>query len=200
MRSQFARSARGFMMILLLGIVAASCASTQSTRAATLTPRMSADADLRTYRVATVTAFDVATGKKIEPSVGLRFATDIATRLQKDFGELFADVRTAAPLGNSDEIVITGLIKTYRPGSRFGRAMMAGLGSARFEGDLIVKRATDGSVVLTAPFNKLWAWGGVIGASKGIEEMVAEAAAAAANTVARAKGWQPSTGERAKPE
>lgn len=198
MRSYFTAVARVFIVTVLAGIGSAACASNQSVRAATLKTTADAPINLTTYRVATITAFDVAPGSKMDRSVSARFASDIAARLQKDFGELFAEVRTETPLGNVDEIVITGVIKTYRPGNRFGRAMMAGIGSAKFEGDLVVKRASDGMVLLTAPFKKLWAWGGIIGASKGIDDMVGEAAAAAANTVARAKGWSPDTAERAK--
>jgi hypothetical protein len=42
-----------------------------------------------------------------------------------------------------------------------------------------------------APIDKLWAWGHGIGAAKGMEEMIEESAASAANLVARAKGWDP---------
>ena len=91
-------------------------------------------------------------------------------------------------------MIVTGTIKTYRPGSRFARYMLIGLGSAGFEGDLILKNGADNSVVLTAPFDKLWAWGGVLGASKGIEDLMAETAAAIASTVAHAKGWTPTSG------
>jgi hypothetical protein len=44
-------------------------------------------------------------------------------------------------------------------------------------------------VLLNAPFDKLWAWGGIIGASKGMDDMVAETSASVAATVAHAKGW-----------
>ena len=47
--------------------------------------------------------------------------------------------------------------------------------------------AASGKVLLNAPFDKLWAWGGVLGASKAIKDMVAETSVAA--TVAHAKGW-----------
>jgi hypothetical protein len=41
-----------------------------------------------------------------------------------------------------------------------------------------------------APIDKLWAGGDIIGASKGMNDMVEETAAAAANLIARSKGWE----------
>ena len=89
-------------------------------------------------------------------------------------------------------IIVTGTIRSYRPGSRFWRFMLIGLGSASFKGDLTLKRAQDKSVLYEAPFDKLWAWGGILGMSKGIDDMVSESEAAVANTVAQAKGWKAS--------
>ena len=58
---------------------------------------------------------------------------------------------------------------------------------------MTVRDASSGNVLLTAPFDKLWAWGGILGASKGMDDMVAETSASVASTVAHAKGWNPPT-------
>ncbi len=79
-----------------------------------------------------------------------------------------------APLKTGNELIVTGTIRSYEPGSRFGRAMLIGLGAASFNGDLILKDGTTDTILLSAPFDKLWAWGGILGASKGIEDMVSE--------------------------
>jgi hypothetical protein len=70
--------------------------------------------------------------------------------------------------------------------------------AASFKGDLILKDAADNRVLFSAPFDKLWAWGGYLGASRGIEDMVTESAASVAATVARAKGWQPQAASKSK--
>jgi hypothetical protein len=95
------------------------------------------------------------------------------------------------PLGATNELIVTGTIRDYRPGDRALRGLLIGLGAASFKGDLILKDAADNRVLFTAPFDKLWAWGGYMGMSRGIEDMTTESAASVANTVARAKGWQP---------
>jgi len=107
---------------------------------------------------------------------------------------------TAPPLGQSDELIVTGTITTYREGNRFMRALLIGLGSAAFDSEVTLKPAAADRILLTAPFDKLWAWGGVLGMSKGIEEMWAETAAAVANTVARADGLAPGRRRTARAE
>ncbi len=198
MKTRLRNHLQTLALLLLTLIVAAGCASTQSTGAKPLKPTLGANVDLRKYAVATVTPFAPSPGRSVDAAVGLQFAGDIAARLQRDFGTLFRDVRTEAPLGKEDELIVTGTIKTYRPGSRFGRFMLIGVGSAGFEADLVLQDAGTKQQLLSAPINKLWAWGGMLGASKGIEDMVQESAAAAANTIARAKGWTPSNQSQSK--
>ena len=76
-----------------------------------------------------------------------------------------------------------------------GEVILAHLG-----GNLILKDATDDHVIYTGEFSQLWAWGGALGASRGIEDMEADSVAAVANTIAAAKGWVPpakaSSGEK----
>ena len=97
-------------------------------------------------------------------------------------------MREAPAARRADELIVTGTIKTYREGNRFLRGMLIGLGSAAFEGEVILKSGQAERVLFVAPFDKLWAWGGFLGMSKGIEEMWAEAAASVANTIARGQG------------
>lgn len=54
-----------------------------------------------------------------------------------------------------------------------------------------LKNGSTGQPLVNAPIDKLWAWGDIPGASKGMNNMVEETAAATANLVARSKGWQP---------
>ena len=181
------------LLIAAVALLGAACSTTSSSKAKPLKAANVGDVDLKKYQVATVAPFGVPPDGKVDASVGAKFAEDVAVRIQKDFGPLFNQVRKESPLCREDEVIVSGTIRTYRPGSRFARGMLIGLGSASFKGDLILKNGKDQRVLLTAPFDKLWAWGGILGMSKGIEDMTAEAAAAVARTVAHAKGWQPDT-------
>jgi len=167
------------------------CASTSSTAADPLKGVDNAHADLSRYRVASVIAFTIAPTNKIDASVGAEFAENIARRLKIDFGPIFEEVRSDQSSGREDELLVTGVIKSYQPGSKFGRLMLMGVGAASFKADLQLKNAADGKILFSAPIDKLWAWGGALGMSKGISDMTDESAAAAANTIARLRGWAP---------
>jgi len=122
--------------------------------------------------------------------VGVKLATDIANRLQYDFGPLFQTVRVGPPLGRPGELLVTGRITDYRPGSRVARLFGPGIGRADLKGEIVLKDGTTSQPLEVAPIDKLWAFGDVIGASKGMDDMVEETAAAAANLIERSKGWQ----------
>jgi hypothetical protein len=192
MNREFPKLTRTLLLtigIALLAGCATSNPDTSSTHAKAL-KTAPGSLDLSRYRIATVLPFQ--TSNNIDSSVGVKFALDVAIRLQSDFGPIFQEVRSQSrPLGTNDELIVTGTIRDYRPGDRFARAMLIGMGAAKFKGDLMLKDGADNRVLLSAPFDKLWAWGGFLGASKGIEDMVSESEASAAATVARAKGWQP---------
>lgn len=180
----------GFESALLV-LLCSGCASSQSTKAKPLTLSSGVPVSLGNYRIATIEPFTVS-ATDTDPSIGAKLANNITLRLQNDFGPIFEQVRTAdAPLGADDEVIVTGEIRTYQPGNKVARAIFGPLGSANFDGTVIVKNGRDGHTLLAAPFNKFWGWGGLAGASKGIEDMSDETAAAIASTIARAKGWRP---------
>ncbi len=177
--------------VVALGLLAAGCGTPNSRTAKPLTPLSSAGTSLERYQVATVEPFEVRDTRHAGPSEGAKLAENLRDRLKYDFGDLFTEVRQGAPLGQADELVVTGSITKYEPGSRTARFMLIGLGAASLQGELVLKDATSQQVVMQAPFSRTWAWGGSLGASKGIEEMLTEVGASAAATVARACGWQP---------
>lgn len=193
MKRTIVRAIQAGTLAFVLMVLGTGCATTSSTRAHVLKPTTGSSVDLSKYQTATVMPFEPAADKKIDASIGARFADGVFTRLQGDFGPIFKEVRKGPPLAKEDEVIVTGTIRAYQPGSRFGRAMLIGLGAASFKGDLILKDGADNRVLFSAPFDKLWAWGGILGMSKGIEDMVSESEAAVAATVAQAKGWKPSS-------
>jgi hypothetical protein len=122
--------------------------------------------------------------------LGGKLATDIANRLQYDFGPLFQTVRVGPPLGRPDELLVTGRISDYQPGTRVARLFGPGIGKADLKGEVVLKDGATFQPQVIAPIDKLWAWGDIIGASKGMNDMVEETAAATANLIARSKGWE----------
>lgn len=184
--------------LLVLGAAASltGCATTSSTAAKPLLAAGTTQNTLADCRHITVAPFGVPAKSKADPSIGNRFAIDVQVRLRSDYGKLFESVESAAAArGLEGECLVSGRITKYKPGSRVARAILIGLGAASLEGDVKVTDAAGSRTLLTVPFDKIWAWGGVVGASKGIEEMSDEAAASVANTLARAKGWAPATGK-----
>ena len=167
-----------------------SCTTTQSAKAKPLKPVYVANSNLAQYQIATVEPFEVVSSQAANHQVGVKLSNDIANRLRYDFGPLFETVRVGPPLGQPGELLVTGRITDYRPGSRVARLFGPGIGRAELKGEVVLKDGTTGKPLEIAPIDKLWAFGDVIGASKGMNDMVEETAAAAANLIARSKGWQ----------
>jgi hypothetical protein len=173
-----------------LALATGACTSTSSTRAKSLKTDAAQASALSDCENITVNNFTMPAKRSKDASVGVVFAQGIQARLSSDFGPLFASVVSAEqPRGLDHECVIHGNITKYKPGSRVARFILIGLGAASLEGNVTVTDGASGKVLLNAPFDKLWAWGGVMGASKGMDDMVAETSASVAATVAHAKGW-----------
>ncbi|MEO6065319.1 MAG: DUF4410 domain-containing protein [Lysobacterales bacterium] len=176
----------------LAALMVTGCATTKSTRAEPL-QSTGIITDVKGCTVLTVMPFSVPADSAATAETGKAFSNDIAGRLRGDFGPLFDSVETAdAARGVDGECLFEGAITKYMPGNRAVRlATLPGVGSVHFEGNIKVIDSASGRELLAAPFDKLWAFSGVIGASKGIANLEKETAAAAAATVARAKGWEP---------
>ena len=185
------KSTTVFLVPVLALSFATGCTTTQSTRAKPLKTVYVANSNLSQFGIATVEPFEVTTSQAANDQVGVKLATDIANRLQYDFGPLFQTVRVGPPLGQPGELLVTGRITDYHPGSRAARLLGPGIGKADLRGQMVLKDGASGQPLVIAPIDKLWAWGDILGVSKGMNNMVEETAAAAANLVARSKGWQP---------
>lgn len=193
MKQKLIRGIQIGLIAFTLAIMVAGCASSVSTKAHPLKPELQGSVDLSKYQTVTVLPFQSVRDKNVvDANIGMNFSNGVARRLQNDFGTLFTEVRKAPALGRQDELIVTGTISEYKPGSKLVRGMIGvGMGAAHFKGDVVLKDGADNHILFSAPFSKLWAWGGVMGASKGIEEMVSESEASVATTIAQGKGWSP---------
>jgi hypothetical protein len=133
-----------------------------------------------------------ASDTNLDWAVRTEFAEHITRRLLLDFGPLFDQVRQGTSDGGAHGLLVTGLIRTYNRGDSTVRYLGGpGMGGASLKGDLILKDGKDNHIIYQASFDKLWAWGGILGAYKNIDDMQKEVEAAIANTIARGKGWNP---------
>ena len=177
---------------LSIALTMTGCATTSSTQAKSLKTTSTEANSLVNCKNLTVAAFGVPNDGKVDASIGVSFAQDIEQRLSTDFGPIFDSVAFAnTARGMDSECLLKGNILKYKPGSKVARFILIGLGAASLEGNVTVQDSASGNALMSAPFDKLWAWGGIAGASKGIEDMVKESEASVAATIAHAKGWNP---------
>ena len=90
--------------------------------------------------------------------------------------------------GSAEELVVGGAITEYREGSRFARAMLIGLGSAKFASDVSFLDGQSGRELTKAKVDLLWAMGGLVGASQGIEDLIEKGGRQIADAIAEKKG------------
>ena len=84
----------------------------------------------------------------------------------------FAAVRKEASCGNAaDTVVLRARITQYKPGSDTARFMVAGAGSAQIEMMVNLVSAQSGQMLVEFEPKGTWAWGGAIGAAKGISDL-----------------------------
>lgn len=171
------------LMASLLCSGCASVATTQNTSALRVGPQTVVASSQ--YTTITIMPFTLGTNvTKADPRFGENFAGDIVGRLRTDYEGLFQEVRWNKSNRVPNEAILEGTIRTYKPGSAEARSFLIGLGASSFEGEVVLRDAQDGRVLLAAPFDKLWAWGGALGGSKSIENMQAETAVAITKTIA----------------
>ncbi|HEX7861144.1 MAG TPA: DUF4410 domain-containing protein [Verrucomicrobiae bacterium] len=177
--------------IAILLTLTVGCASSRSTRAKPLAAIEGQNVNLSRYDRAVIQPFDFPQRTLDERNAGQALANSIERRLESDFGRLFNEVRQGNPTGAPDEVIVTGRITEYRPGNRAARVFIPWGPRAELRGDVVVKDSATGEQLMVAPFDKLWGFAGGMGVAKDIDDLLEETAAAAANTIARARGWTP---------
>jgi hypothetical protein len=102
------RLSRDFALSIVALLCVTGCTTTQSTRAKPLKTVYVAKGNLSQFQIASIQPFEVMDSRAANDQVDGRLATDIANRLQYDFGPLFQTVRAGPPLGRPDELLVTG--------------------------------------------------------------------------------------------
>jgi hypothetical protein len=191
----FNRTKKGLVRVAILmtmSLICFGCGSTatvQNTSALQITA--SPDKQAGNYTILTVMPFALSEeAAQADKKFGENFSGDVVARFRSDYPVLFQEVRWNKSNRVPNEAILEGTIKVYKPGSRTARFISIGLGASSFEGDFVLKDAQDGRIILTAPFDKLWAWGAMLGTSKSIENMVSETAVAITKTTALWKQGQ----------
>jgi len=133
------------------------------------------------YRTVAIAAVNDA-GPVCPDDVGPGIQSAAVRQLKVKFPSVFADIRTA-PTGADDELFVEIHVTKYKKGSRLARAMMIGMGSSKLATTLVFIDSASKRTVTTGQLGLTWAMGGIIGASKGIEELVESAGAKIANAI-----------------
>lgn len=132
------------------------------------------------YQVITVTPF--ALGPKAPPSPGLgqQLAESVGSTLRAQFSSFFPTIRVGQPLGQDNEMVVSGLIETFNPQP----------GNLKLDGQMRLQDASDGEDLAFGTFTELRKNAGLVAPANEVE-LVSQTGAAIAFNLARAKGWRP---------
>jgi hypothetical protein len=168
---------RALAAALAVSLVLAGCA-TGKVKINTAAAPVSAMEKYRTVAIAVVN--DV--GPACPDDVGPCIQSAAIRQLKVKSPGVFADIRTA-PTGADDELFVEVHITKYKKGSRMARAIMIGLGSSKIATKLVFIDSASMRTVTTGQLSLAWAIGGIIGASKGIEDLVDSAGAKIADAI-----------------
>ncbi len=144
-------------------------------------------ANFQGYTTVVIKAFENGVGQELPAGVPLELRASVETRLGRCYPGL---LQVAGPkqVDGPEVMIVEGRVTEYREGSRFARFMLAGLGSTKFSSDVVFRDGQSKQELARAKVDLLWAAGGIIGASTGIEDLVKKAAAQVADAIAEKKG------------
>ncbi|MFH1107760.1 MAG: DUF4410 domain-containing protein [Planctomycetota bacterium] len=155
--------------LLSLAPLSGGCVSAQC-----VLKKTDAAVDLRKYTTCYVGDADSAHGVVVPTSV-LRSTPDrIASELRGR--EAFNTVSREPPAEPAQYLRIRTTYTNYRPGSRALRFMLIGLGTADLKMEVKLEDGTDGRQLATGRVHEFWGWGGLLGMSRGIEDLQKSAA------------------------
>jgi hypothetical protein len=146
-----------------------------------------AGVNFQRYTILVVKDFQNGVGDALPPRVLQELPEAVVAHINECYPKAFARIERSSS-GSPDELVVGGTITEYREGSRFARAMLIGLGSAKFTSDVSFTDGQTGQPLTQAKVDLLWAMGGLIGASQGIEDLIEKAGKQIADAIAEKRG------------
>lgn len=177
-------------LLFLVVFTVTGCGTTDSTKASYFTTEDGGAPDFRKYEHLTIVPLRHEGDKITDAKAGRRIAAGIAIRVKEDFPLLFKSVSVKSTSQNLErELIVTGAVTEYDPGSRNARAFLALVAPASYKASIEFKDAGNNRNIFAQDLDKWWGWGGLMGASLGIEDMVAETNSIIARTIAEGKGW-----------
>ena len=132
--------------------------------------------DLKSYAILCIEDFVVADPEAASHGKDY-LAESVPARLAKlviaDLGtDVFEEVRQSSACEAAPGVVVLrASIVRYKPGSETARALIAGAGSAQLRVHFTLANGETGDTLSQFDAKGLWAWGGQLGASRGIQDL-----------------------------
>jgi hypothetical protein len=114
-----------------------------------------------------------------------RMANFIAFSVDKD---LFPAIHRKSPEPGAEGLIVRVNLPQYKPGSAAARTLLAGTGAAHLNIEVILLDASSGSEIAAFTENRTFAWGGLVGGTRGITLMEENAAKEIAAWLSLGKG------------
>ena len=149
--------------------------------------RAGSEIDFQRYTTLAVRDFHNGVGDLLPRRVLQELPEAVMARLNECYPMAFEKIERMSS-GSADELVIEGTITDYREGSRFARAMLIGLGSARLTSEVSFVDGQSGRQLTQAKVDLLWAMGGLVGASQGIEDLIDKGGKQIADAIGERRG------------
>ncbi len=141
--------------------------------------------DLQKYKHVTIQMFDVAPEVTMPPEMNQRMCESAKASLAKK--AQFGNVCVGECQGKEEELVLTGVMKVYDPGSQMGRLLLFLAGPAHVKADVCLKDGATGECLNTTEVSSVFALGGLVGGMVSAENIVDAFGAAIGNGLAEAK-------------
>jgi hypothetical protein len=177
----------GFVLAVVVMVLSMTgCATTSLV----LKPSEETQAQLTRFKNLVVES-STSEGTAISEGVQNRMRDLIRTEIANQCRGRFENI-SAKPPGSQDLVLHVRFTK-YDEGNRFARAMLAGLGSMKIHAEIEVRDPVSGATYCKGEAGKVFAWGGLYGASTGIEEIERDFAREVARGVSNMVGAKPAS-------
>jgi hypothetical protein len=122
-------------------------------------------AQYKSLSIQTAAAEGVVITELAQTRIKDRIKAEVSSTCPKHFEDIYTDA--AHPEG----LLLTLNFTKYDEGNRFARAMLAGLGAMKINADVTIKDGQSGNAICNGEAGKSFAWGGMVGAMTGIEDV-----------------------------